>query len=88
MSWLAARTNDGLDYLTRDDVLDFQIDGGGFRLQPTQNGIHKPTSFEAALSIQTVFHKPGKKGPYDDAVGLDGVTRYKWQGANYDSWDN
>jgi len=88
MHWLAARTNDGQDYLTRDDVLDFRIDGEKFRLQPTQNGIHKPRAFESALSIQTVFRKPGEQRPYEDAVGADGVTRYKWQGADYDSWDN
>lgn len=88
MEWLAARTNDGADYLSRDDVLDFKIDGESFRLQPTQNGIHKPRSFSAALSIQTVYRGPGQRRPYEDTVGADGVLRYKWQGQQFDSWDN
>lgn len=88
MEWLAQRTNDGAEWLTREDVLDFRIDGEKFRLQPTQNGIHKPRTFEAALSIQTVYRRPGEKRPYEDSLGDDGVIRYKWQGKDYDSWDN
>lgn len=88
MQWLAARTNDGAEWLTREEVLDFRFDGERFRLQPTQNGIHKPKAFQAALSIQTVYRRPGQQRPYEDAMGADGVLRYKWQGTDYDSWDN
>lgn len=88
IEWLAARTGDGAEYLTRDDVLDYRFNGEKFRLQPTQNGIHKPRQFEGALSIQTVYRAPGAARPYDDAVGSDGVLRYKWRGDDYNSWDN
>lgn len=88
IDWLAARTGGGAEYLTRDDVLDYRFNGERFRLQPTQNGIHKPKQFAGALSIQTVYRAPGAARPYDDAVGADGVLRYKWRGDDYNSWDN
>lgn len=88
LEWLAARTGDGAEYLTREDVLDYRFEGQNFRLQPTQNGIHKPKQFSGALSIQTVYRAPGATRPYDDAVGDDGVLRYKWRGDDYNSWDN
>jgi putative restriction endonuclease len=88
MQWLALRTNDGTEWLTREDVMDFRLDGEKFRLQPTQNGIHKPKGFDAALSIQTVYRRPGEKRPYEDSIGEDGVLRYKWQGTDPNSWDN
>lgn len=88
IDWLTARTGDGAEYLTRDDVLDYRFQGEKFRLQPTQNGIHKPKQFAGALSIQTVYRAPGAARPYNDAVGEDGVLRYKWRGDDYNSWDN
>ena len=88
IAWLSARTADGAEYVSREDVLDYQYGGRTFRLQPTQNGIHKPRQFSGALSIQTVYRRPGAARPYDDSPGADGVLRYKWRGTDHDSWDN
>lgn len=88
IEWLAARSGDGAEYLTRDDILDYSFRGEKFRLQPTQNGIYKPKQFAGALSIQTVYRAPGVARPYNDSEGQDGVLRYKWRGDDPNSWDN
>lgn len=88
IEWLAMRTSDGAEYLMREDILDYRFKDEKFRLQPTQNGIHKPKQFAGALSIQTVYRRPGAARPYNDTEGSDGVLRYKWRGDNYNSWDN
>ncbi|MGO2034988.1 MAG: HNH endonuclease [Brevibacterium sp.] len=82
------RTNGGLEALTRDDVLDFHFHGEAFKLQSTQQGIRKPREFRAALSIQTVFRRPGQERPYEDSIGDDGLLRYKWRGTNPNASEN
>lgn len=88
MEWLAARTNDGADWLTREDILDFALEGEPRRLQPTQTGIWKPRDLQAALSIQTVYRAPGRERPYNDDLGPDGLLRYAWRGEDPDHPDN
>jgi hypothetical protein len=88
MAWLTVRTNDGADWLTREDVLDFKLDGETRRLQPTQQGIWKPRDLPAALSFQTVYRAPGKERPYNDEPGPDGMLRYAWRGDDPDQGDN
>jgi putative restriction endonuclease len=88
MAWLTVRTNDGADWLTREDVLDFKLDGETRRLQPTQQGIWKPRDLPAALSFQTVYRAPGKERPYNDEPGPDGMLRYAWRGDDPDQADN
>lgn len=88
IDWLQMRTHDGLEALTRDDVLDFHFHGEVFKLQSTQQGIRKPRDFRAALSIQTVFRRPGQERPYEDSIGDDGVLRYKWRSTNPNTPEN
>ncbi|WP_309131256.1 HNH endonuclease [Brevibacterium sp.] len=88
INWLKMRTEDGREPLTREDIKDFQFNGEQFKLQPTQQGIRKPSGFDAALSIQTVFRSPGQERPYEDEVGADGLFRYKWRGTDPDLPEN
>ncbi|WP_253182777.1 HNH endonuclease [Arthrobacter sp. SW1] len=88
MAWLAVRTNDGAEWLTRQDIEDFHFEGEPRRLQATQTGIWKPKDLSAALSIQTVYRAPGKDRPYDDRVGDDGLLRYAWRGDDPNHPDN
>ncbi|GAA1683775.1 HNH endonuclease [Citricoccus zhacaiensis] len=82
IAWLKERTSDGLEPLTREDILDFTYQGEPFVLQSTQQGIRKPRDFEAALSFQTVYRPPGQKRPYEDDIGADGLIRYVLRGDN------
>lgn len=51
MRFLAVRTNDGLDSISRQELLDFSIDGEMFRLMDLTRGIRKPRQLASALSI-------------------------------------
>ncbi|ETT25688.1 restriction endonuclease-like protein [Rhodococcus rhodochrous ATCC 21198] len=88
MRFLAVRTHDGLYPISKAELLDFEIDGSMFRLMDPQRGIRKPRQLASALSISTVFRRNGEKRPYEDAVGPDGLLRYKWTGENPDHMDN
>jgi putative restriction endonuclease len=88
MLWLTVRTNDGADSIGSTDLLDFQFDGQPFRLMDAQRGIRKPASLTAALSIRTVYTPEGRRRPYEDAVGPDGLLRYKWRGEDANHADN
>lgn len=80
MRWLAARTNDGADFIASQDLLDFEFEGQPFRLMDAQRGIRKPRQLSSALSIRTRYTREGRARPYDDDVGPDGLLRYKWRG--------
>jgi putative restriction endonuclease len=88
MAWLTVRTNDGLDPISTNDLLDFQIDGRPFRLMDAQRGIRKPAELDAALSIRTVFRPEGAARPYEDSTGPEGLIRYKWRGTEADHPEN
>ncbi len=88
MTWLAARTNDGLDPIDRSGLAEFTFDGERFPLIDPQRGIRKPAVLDAALSIRTVYARPGKPRPYDDIPGLDGRNRYQWRGTDPDHPEN
>ncbi|MFJ4030040.1 HNH endonuclease [Paenarthrobacter sp. NPDC089989] len=87
-AWLAVRTNDGTDAIHYLDLDDFRLDEIRVPLKSRQRGIWKPKSLEAALSITTTFRRAGQERPYEDAVGPDGLLRYKWQGDEPDAPDN
>ena len=53
-----------------------------------QRGIRKPRDFTSALSIRTVYTIHGKERPFEDAVGPDGLLRYKWRGEDPDHAEN
>ena len=80
ISWLAQRTFDRQLSLTRDEIADFKWQGEPFRLIPSYQGIWKPRTFEATLSIVTTYRSPRQVRPYDDDLGPDGLHRYKWRG--------
>lgn len=80
MQWLAVRTHDGDVPLTTDELGEFTFEGDPFRLMDRQRGIRKPAALASALSIRTTWRPPGNERPYDDAVGVDGLPRYKWRG--------
>lgn len=89
MAWLAVRTNDGEHPLTRDELRqDFVFDGVAVPLVDYSQGIWKPRGLRASLSILTTWTAPGKRRPYDDDTGPDGLLRYKWRGTDGDHWVN
>ncbi|MDV6269838.1 HNH endonuclease [Rhodococcus globerulus] len=88
MQFLTVRTNDGLNSISKQELLDFTIDGEMFRLMDPQRGIRKPRQLSSALSISTVYRREGADRPYEDAVGADGFLRYKWSGVDPDHQDN
>jgi putative restriction endonuclease len=88
MRFLAVRTNDGLDSISRQELLDFSIDGEMFRLMDPTRGIRKPRQLASALSISTTYRRVGEERPYEDTVGADGLLRYKWSGKDPENMDN
>lgn len=88
MRFLTIRTNDGLDSITREELLDFTFDGKMFRLVDPTRGIRKPRELSSALSIMTTYRAEGSDRPYEDEVGGDGFLRYKWSGIDPDHMDN
>ncbi len=87
-AWLTVRTHDGQVSLSSDELLDFAIDGRPFKLMDRQRGIREPRELTAALSIRTVYTVEGGVRPYEDAVGPDGLLRYKWRGDDPDHAEN
>lgn len=82
MTWLAHRTNDGADPLTTEEVREFRFLGSPMPLMDPQRGIRKPAVLDAALSFRTVYRPEGAERPYEDAVGSDGLIRYKYRGTD------
>ena len=88
MAFLTIRTNDGLESASREELLDFRFDGQMFRLMDKTRGIRKPRELSSALSISTTYRPAGKQRPYEDAIGPDGLLRYKWSGTDPEHMDN
>lgn len=88
MHWLAQRTNDGADPLTSDEIKEFRFRGEPLPLMDLQRGIRKPAMLDAALSFRTVYRPEGAERPYEDAVGPDGLIRYKYRGTDPDHAEN
>jgi HNH endonuclease len=86
--WLTVRTHDGQVPISSADLLDFEFDGERYRLMDAQRGIRKPRDLSAALSIRTVYAADDRQRPYEDAVGPDGLLRYKWRGEDADHSEN
>lgn len=78
--WLENQRNRGVEYWTQRALEDFVFDGERIGLMDRQRGIRKPRGMDAALSIRTVYRREGAERPYEDAVGPDGLLRYKWRG--------
>jgi putative restriction endonuclease len=65
----------------------FTLEGVRIPLQ-APNGIFKPRICSLPLSITTVPVKEGQPRPYDDAIGDDGLLRYRYRGTNLNHADN
>ena len=79
---------DGSALVRQADLAGFLFGATPVRLMATQQGIWKPRTLEAALSIRTVFTADPAQAPYADAVGADGFLRYKWRGDDAQHPDN
>ena len=87
-AWLTVRTDDGAVPISSTDLEDFESDGAQYKLMDRQRGIRKPVDLSAALSIRTTYTPAGRKRPYEDAVGPDGLLRYKWRGEDVNHAEN
>lgn len=88
MSWLAFRTQDGLDPISWDELREFTFLGEKQPLKDRQLGIYKPRGLDTALSITTTYRAPGRERPYEDTPGPDGLLRYQWQGEDPSTFTN
>lgn len=88
MHWLDAQNPAGSRSFGFGDVASFVLDGVKIPLLDHQRGIRKPAHMAAALSIRTTFTPHGQTPPYEDTVGADGLTRYKYRGVNPDHPEN
>jgi len=78
LHWVAMVTRDGRMPVTRAQLAgDFLWQGRRFPLVDRGRGIRRPAGWTAALSIVTAVAKSGGVRPYDDAIGPDGLHRYK-----------
>jgi len=87
-AFLDGLASDGKPVVRQDDLMGFVFQGQAVRLMAPQQGIWKPRSFDAALSIRTVFTPDPSRRPYADEVGDDGFLRYKWRGEDPAHPDN
>lgn len=78
LQWVAMVTRDGQVPVTRAQLAgDFVWRGQRFPLVDRGRGIRRPVGWRSALSIVTAVAKSGGVRPYDDAIGPDGLHRYK-----------
>ncbi|GAA4688086.1 HNH endonuclease [Nocardioides nanhaiensis] len=88
LAWLDQQRAKGKEVFSQADTSGVVLAGQTMRLMPTQQGIWKPSQLQAALSIRTVYRPEGSTRPYDDAVGSDGLYRYKMRGEDPDHYEN
>jgi len=79
MRWLDSRSSPRVDYAW---LSGFEYAGDRIPLLDRQRGIRKPAGMEAALAIRTTYTPPTQRPPYDDAIGPDGLQRYKYRGTD------
>ncbi|MGL5859857.1 MAG: HNH endonuclease [Phycicoccus sp.] len=65
-----------------------QSRGEPLPLMDMQRGIRKPAVLDAALSFRTVYRPESAERPYEDAVGPDGLIRYKYRGTDHGHPEN
>jgi putative restriction endonuclease len=87
-AWLDRERAKGHETFTQEGTSHLTLLGETVRLMPTQQGIWKPGQLAAALSMRTVYRPEGSNRPYDDAVGADGLHRYKMRGDDPDHYQN
>lgn len=72
--WVQLTADKNGGYLTRDQLLNFTIDGKRFPLIDYSRGIRNPQDFASTLSIVSTIN-----GPYDDRETDDGFLHYSYQ---------
>lgn len=82
---LLATSPDGS--LRSADINAFTFEGTAVRLI-VQAGIWKPAGLDAALTIRTTYTAPNEQPPYADALGPEGMVRYKYRGTDPNHSDN
>lgn len=85
MAWLDSRPAPRVDFQW---LSQFEYQGSRVPLMDRQRGIRKPAGFDAALAIRTTFTPPGQTPPYADAIGPDGLQRYKYRGEDPEHPEN
>ncbi|MGN6781574.1 MAG: HNH endonuclease [Marmoricola sp.] len=87
-AWLDRERARGNETFTQESTSNLVLLGETVRLMPTQQGIWKPGQLSGALSMRTVYRPEGSDRPYDDAVGADGLYRYKMRGDDPNHYQN
>lgn len=77
MGFLDTRPRSRVDFAW---LSEFELEGVRVPLMDRQRGIRKPAVLDEALSIRTTYTRPGGVPPYADAIGADGLQRYKYRG--------
>lgn len=77
MAWLDRRQGTRVQYSW---LRGFEFEGQQIPLMDSRRGIRKPAGMSAALAIRTTFTEPSRTPPYADAIGSDGLQRYKYRG--------
>lgn len=88
MAWLAARTCDGAEPITRQQLTQFVYEGERLTLIDRGRGIRKPAGWRAPLTIMTSYVRPGAERPYADMLGDDAFPRYKLRADSGGSAEN
>lgn len=70
-------------FATRDELVDFELEGRRFPLVDRNRGIRNPADFDETLSIVT-----SDSGPYADHIGDDGILRYSLRDGDRMGGDN
>jgi putative restriction endonuclease len=70
-------------FATRDELLNFELEGRRFPLIDYSRGIRNPAEFDETLSVVSA-----DGGPYADHIGGDGILRYSFRDGDPLGGDN
>lgn len=70
-------------FATRDELVDFELEGRRFGLIDRNRGIRNPAEFDETLSVVSA-----ENGPYADHIGADGILRYSFRDGDAFGGDN
>lgn len=83
MQWVGQRAEVNGGFLSRDELLGFDLDGERLPLIDYSRGIRNPARFASTLSIVSVAN-----GPYDDTESEDGLLHYAYRSGDPRGGDN
>ena len=70
-------------FATRDELVEFELEGRRFPLVDRNRGIRNPADFDETLSVVS-----SHDGPYADHIGEDGILRYSLRDGDPQGGDN